>query len=478
MQAVKTIAKNTIFLTVAEVINGVLMFFVTVWLARDLGADGYGKLSFALSYVVFFTIPTDMGLNALAIRNIARSREEVNKYVSNIFTLRILLGVGTFVALVVIAQFLGKGEDVKIVIYILGAWTITQVWSNLFQAVFRAFEAMIYEAVLKILQSIIFFGLIFFTINAGAQLTHVALSYLVASIVFTILMALTVYARFARFKPRFDQTFIRHLLRQSWPFALSAVFITIYYYMDSLMLGLMGENKAVGWYNAAYKPIMFITVLNALLIGSAFPTIARLYKSTKDQLEHFLNSYVRLIGIVAVPLAFGGIAVGPNLMRTLFTSEFEQGILAFQILIVTVSIVLINVLYGSTLQACDKQKLYMWIVAVGAGINTLLNLILIPFFSLYGAAVATLATEATVFFMMYTRTNRVLRVPFFVYTIKPLIASLVMFGGLLLLHNLFIVWYILYGIVIYGIALFVIGGIRQQEIQLLKNIFKKTSTPA
>ncbi|MCH7547377.1 MAG: oligosaccharide flippase family protein, partial [Planctomycetes bacterium] len=67
------------------------------------------------------------------------------------------------------------------------------------------------------------------------------------------------------------------------PFALTAVASTLYLYLDSVILGLMKPIKDVGWYNAAYQPILLFSLLHALFASSILPTISRLYVVNKKE---------------------------------------------------------------------------------------------------------------------------------------------------------------------------------------------------
>jgi len=167
---IKNIFKNTVWLTVAEIINGVVMFFLTIWLARYLGAEGYGKLNFALSFVAFFSLIVDLGLGPLAIRELSRNKELVKKYLSNIFTLRILLAVLTFILLVVIVNIASVDKGVIKLIYLVGIWTILNTWANVFQSVFRAYEKMEYESVIKVINALVMAGSISFVILSKMDL--------------------------------------------------------------------------------------------------------------------------------------------------------------------------------------------------------------------------------------------------------------------------------------------------------------------
>ena len=72
----KTIFKNTIWISAAEIVSSILLFFFTIFVAKYLGAEKYGQMEFALSIATLFAVLVDFGLGTLTIREVARKNEE------------------------------------------------------------------------------------------------------------------------------------------------------------------------------------------------------------------------------------------------------------------------------------------------------------------------------------------------------------------------------------------------------------------
>lgn len=468
--------RNIFWLAIGETINGLLMFFLTIWLARYLGADGYGKLTFSLNLVALFAILADFGLSPLAVREIARRKEKTRKYLDNIVTIKIVLSIITFGLIVLIIQFLGKDSEVVALIYLLSLWRIFYSALLFLQSVFRAHEKMQYEALTRIIHVLILVIVVIFLIWQKYNVVMFGWAYCTAGFIGLFLGAIIVWRKFSHFGIEFDFIFWRSLLKESWPFALSLIFISIYYYMDSVMLGIMGKDQEVGWYNAAYKPIFFILILGSILSNCAFPIISRLYKESLIRLKEFLNNFARLMTFIALPLAFGGTALALPIINLIYGQEYLKGVLAFQILIWTAAVIYISIVYAPSLQACNRQKVYLFGVGVGAFINIILNFLLIPKFSLYGAAVATLLTETFVFVFVYIQFNRVVSIKIMKHILKPFMASVIMFILLYFLKNLNLFVLLILGVVIYLVIMLAIKGISFRDFSLIKEVFIKSQS--
>ena len=88
---VQRMAKNTFVLSISQILSYLLAFFYTIAIARYLGADGFGILSFALAFAGIFGILADLGLNTLAVKEIAKDKSLAKKYLGNFIFTKIIL---------------------------------------------------------------------------------------------------------------------------------------------------------------------------------------------------------------------------------------------------------------------------------------------------------------------------------------------------------------------------------------------------
>ena len=142
MNSVRTIAKNTLSLTVSEVITKILAFILVIFVARYLGDVGYGKYAFALAFTSFFAIISDLGYNTLLIREVARDKSQASKYLNNTLSMRALLSLVVFALIIIAINVTGYPADTKNVVYLFGIYTLITSSSALFKVTFRAFEKM------------------------------------------------------------------------------------------------------------------------------------------------------------------------------------------------------------------------------------------------------------------------------------------------------------------------------------------------
>jgi len=403
----QTIFKNTFWLGLAEIFTRLIGFFIVVWIARYFGPVTYGKFVFALSFVALFSVLADFGFSTLTVREIARDKSKTAQYIDNILAMKIILGLITLSLIALIIQFLGKESEIVKLVYFLGFYAVISTFAAFFQSIFRANEKMQCEAVCRVLQSLGLLGLVtFFLLNEGSILT-ISYAHIGSALIGISFSIIFVWRYFSRFFLKIDIKICKEILSEAWPFALTFIAISIYSYIDSVIIGVMKSNEEVGWYNAAYKLVLLIPIFTSYLVtNSTYPIMARLFKVSLKKLSDLLQLLNKLLLAITIPISVVGMLLASPLIKFFYGPNYKPGILVLQILIWSTIFISLSSIYGSALNACDRQKKSLIGVGSGAVISILLNLILIPKFSLYGAAMAVIITQLWIFLYMYFTFNK------------------------------------------------------------------------
>ena len=167
--------------------------------------------------------------------------------------------------------------------------------------------------------------------------------------------------------------------------------------------------------------------MGSVINRSTYPVISRLYKNSLNKLQEFLENYSRIMFIIGVPISFGGLVLASPIINLIYGEIFKESVLPFQILIFSTALIYVSTIYAHSLQIGNKQKTHLLGMGLGALINIILNIILIPYYGLIAAAITTLATEFFILIFMYVNFSKIIKLPVLKYVYKPLIASLCMF---------------------------------------------------
>ena len=300
MNTVQRIAKNTGVLLFAQIASCILGFFVIMYTARYLGAEGFGVLSFALAFTRIFGVFADFGLSPLTVREIARDKSLASKYLGNIAVMKVFLVIITFGMIALTINLLGYPEQTIKVVYLVALSVVFGAFSLMFYSIFQGYEKMEYQSIGRILSGVLTLSGALFAISQGFSVVGFASIYFLASVVvFGYSFAICVW-KFVFPKIEIDRSFWKPTIKRASPFFLSAVFSAIGFGIDIVMLSMIKGDIVVGWYSAAYRIMEFLLFIPATFMGSLYPVLSRLYVSSQDSLKSAYQNSFKYLSIVSL----------------------------------------------------------------------------------------------------------------------------------------------------------------------------------
>lgn len=398
-QVGQTIFKNTFWLTLAEGVTRFLKLILIIFVARILGATEYGKFTFALAFVSLFIVFSDFGLSQILTREFSKDNTKEKQF-SSLLSLKIFLSLLALSLMIGLSFLITLDVTTRKVIWLLSLMVISHSFGEILFAFLRARQKMQYEAWLRISEALLLTGLGFLVLFASPSLINLSFSYLIAAFFVLLLTVIFVHKRIFPLSLDFNAGVWKNFLQLSWPLAFVGIFAAIYNQIDSVMMGYWKQITQTGWYNAASR-IIGVAFISASLIGTSFfPALNRFFKESKEMLQKTWDYFMQLMIFLAIPLVVGGITLAPKIIDFVYDASFFPSVFAFQILTLMAGISFISIPFRQILVVFNQQKKLFWITLGGAGINVVLNLILIPKYSLYGAATATVITVCLIFFLL------------------------------------------------------------------------------
>lgn len=402
MNTVRRVAKNTLSLASAEVITKLLAFVMILFIARHLQDVGFGKYSFALAFASFFAIVSDLGLSTLTIREVARDKSLAGKYLGNILLVKFVLSFVSFLLVVIAINLMHYPPDTTLAVYIAGASVVVTSFNQFFRSIFRAFEKMEYEALVRVVEKVVVFLLVMCLIYFGYGLIEILFAFLISSVLSFLFSGLIVFKKFAKPKFEVDFSFLKNAIKEALPFGLTAIFVVIYFRIDTVMLSVMEGDAVVGWYNAAYN---IIDGLSALIAGSLsfalFPLMSRYAKSSRDTLKKEYIKAFQLLFAAGLTISILVTIFADKIIMLFYGPGYLNSIIALRILIWAFFLICISLISSTLLNSINKQNIVAGGAGLGALVNVVLNLILIQYYSFKGAAIATVITEVLGFLIYF-----------------------------------------------------------------------------
>ena len=381
---------NTSWLMGHRVLSMVVALFVGVYVARYLGPERFGLLSYAGSFVGLFTALATLGLDGIMVRELVKSPERRDELLGTAFRLKaggaILMWIGIAAAI----PFTHNDTQTNILVAIIAFAVIFQAFNVIdfnYQAEVKS-KFVVYAHLVQLVVSSIT-KLIFVWISA--PLVWFACIFLLDAVVHAVgltAMYLKNTGRIWYWKWRLETA--KELLRDSWPLILSGMVISIYMKIDQVMIKEMLDAEAVGHYAAAVRLSEAWYFVPMAITSSVFPAIINAKKQSEELYYQRLQKLYDLMVWLAVAIALPTTFLAPWVIRVLYGDAFLPAAGVLSIHIWAGVFVFLGVTSGKWLLTENLQIFSTINTSIGAIVNIVLNYILIKNMGINGAAISTL----------------------------------------------------------------------------------------
>jgi O-antigen/teichoic acid export membrane protein len=470
---IKRIAKNSLVPMVMALSNRLIDLAFALLMLRILQPEGAGRYAFAVAFIGLTEIVTRFGLGTLVTRDVAGNPAGRNRYLANVSILRLYLWLAALPVMAAILAlyvvFGDTGLDLVLTIAIFGVGTFFSNLSDGITAIFYAHEKAEYPAGVTAITTFTRAGVGALVLLLGWGIIGLALASLLANLVaFTILSYLLVVKIF---RPHFerDAGLQKEMMSQSLPLMLNHLLSTIFFRIDVFILKPLWGNAEVGFYSAAYKYIDGINVIPQYFTLAIFPLMSRFASDSRESLARAYILSLRLLLILAIPIAVGTPFVAEELILFLAGESFvPDSVIVLQLLIWFLPFSFINQVTQYVLIAINQQRQLTRAFVIGVAFNTITNLIFIPFYGYRAAAITTIASEWSLLIPFYLLVRQHLGpLPWFELAWRPTLAGAVMGATLWLSDDINFLATLLVGGVAYVAALATVGGLTQQDMGVI-----------
>lgn len=392
-----SIKKNFIMNAMLAVSTFIFPLITFPYISRVLLAAGTGRVSFATSLIAYFTMFAQLGAPTYGVRACAKvrdDREELTRTAHELLFINVFMSLVSYGLLALGIIFVPRLHEDRTLISVvsisifLGA--IGMEW------LYRAMEQYTYIAVRSVVFKAVALVAMFLLIHSENDYILYGAITIFASGASNILNFITA-RRFIGFKPVGGYNIRRHVKVVLIFFAMACA-TTVYTNLDVVMLGFMKTNVDNGYYAAAVKVKTVLTALVTSLAEVLLPRAAYYLKNEMhDEFRRISRKAMNFVMVAAIPLSLYFIIFAKPAVLLLSGDAFLDAVPAMQIIMPTVLLIGITYQMGyEILIPLGRERTVLVSVAIGAGVDLILNLILIPHLGAAGAAIGTLAAEFTV----------------------------------------------------------------------------------
>ncbi len=366
--------------------------------SKVLGVESMGTVSFADAFCKTFMLISSIGIPIYGVRSIAKCTQDsqnIKKTFQEIFLIHLLSTISFGIIYFTLVYSLEKTNN-NIEFYIVGYFIVVMnVFSFewYFMGVEKFKELSFRYIIIKILMAILIFffikdksdQLLYFTLTLGMFMGNSLLN------LFILDKELFVFNNYKMLN-------LRKHLKPLFYILLSNSAITIYLFLDTIILGFLCNNTHVGLYSTAIKIAKIPLLLVSTLANVLFPKISSLLNNeNKNEAIELINKALLLVGTICIPMSLGLFAVSSDVVFLFSDTEYEPAILTLKILSFIIPLVGFSNIFGIQILTSLSKDIFLTIsVSIGMVLSILLNLLLARFLYENGTAIATLSAELAV----------------------------------------------------------------------------------
>jgi len=366
---------------------------------NTVGAQAYGLYAALFNFSFLFNILLDVGITNFNNRNIAQHNHLLNKHLSGIIFLRMVLSVIYFIVSIGIALILGyKGDQLWILaVMLLNQALISFILylrSNIAGLHFFKTDSVI--SILDRLIMIIVCGVLLWgnVTDSPFKIEWFIWAQTSAYVATALITFLLVASKAELNRLSWNPKFFMVILKQSYPYAILILLMTFYNRIDSVMIERILPNGAeqAGIYAQAYRLLDASNMIAYLFSGLLLPIFSLMIKKKQSLIELTELSF-SLIAVPAMILMSLCFFFSNEIMGLLYHQHVDQSAIVFSLIMSCFLAISSVYIFGTLLTANGNLKYLNIIASLGMLFNICLNLYLIPRFEAKGAAFASLITQ-------------------------------------------------------------------------------------
>lgn len=467
---------NTLIGFAGTAVQRLLTFATTLVLARGLGEEGFGVYAFVVAYMFLFAFLSDLGIERVVTREIARRPDLAGELVGS--ALAVKLGLSGLAALAAVgtAFLLGLPPEATLCIVVTSLGlplTVELVFRGYFQSRFRAG----WSFATTMPATLIFLAASVATVHWRLPLHLLfAVGLVTGPCVLGALLWLAHYRFGLRLRVR--RARVREILGHSVAVGGFVFLFILAMRIDQVMLFQLRDAAEVGFYAVAVRLGEALVIIPEAVLITLFPLLVRSEQHSAERFHHTYRLGFKYLAALSVPIALLLTLLRREIVAVVFGPEYAPAELALAVLAWNTFFGYVGVVYVNLFLAQARQRLLLVVSAIAVSTNIILNLILIPPWGATGAATATLIASAVGFLCwLAAPATRPYMVACLFECWRPVLAAAL---------AMVVVWTLGWqgwaaGAAVaaaYSLLVWLLGGVAWSDVRLVQRLFATDDEPA
>ncbi len=369
-----------------------------------------------------------------------------------------------------------------LVLNILLIGFLLSVFEYIYGFIFSGYQKMHYVSLIDFVRSffVLIITLILFQFQKSVYIPSLSyiLAYLIVPLIYFPLLK-KIIPNFFKTKTKFSKKLTKKLITYGLPITIGAFGWLILSYTDTLTLTYFSGLEQVALYNVALPIAGLLWYFSRSITTVIFPMTSELWIKRKKYLQKGVTFIQKYSFALIIPLALVMFSFPEIIIRILFGESYVPASNALRILALGTIVYTVASINSSVLNAVNKPRLNTKIILIGAGLNIVLNFLLIPSFGIIGAATATSTSYVLILILTTYKLKHIVKSEFpWINWVKCLFSGLVFvfiiwFLKKVLVMNVWVESFICIAIssLVYGILMYLFRIVTISEIKdIIKNI--------
>lgn len=386
------VAKNAVWIIGGKVVQSVLALIINMLTARYLGPSNFGLIIYASSLVAFVLPIMQLGFSNVLVQEIVNKPEREGKVLGTAIFLSFLSSICCIIGVTSFAFVVNPDETETIVVCLLYSFIL------IFQAIdhiefwYQAKLLSKYSSIISLISYVAVSAYKVFLLITAKSVYWFALSNAL-DYAFISIGGVILYRKLGGQRLSFSISIGKEMFSRSKHYILSSMMVTIFAQTDKIMIKMMMNESATGYYGAAVACAGMTSFVFAAIIDSFRPSIFEGQKVGEDDFSYRLTMLYSIIIYLSLAQSVVMSVLSKLIIFILYGEAYYPAADALRIVVWYTTFSYMGSVRNIWILANEKQN-YLWQINLfGAVANVILNYILIPLIGINGAAVASLLTQ-------------------------------------------------------------------------------------
>jgi O-antigen/teichoic acid export membrane protein len=295
--------RNTILLTIGQVIGVPLSMLANMLTARYLGPAAFGQMYIGGTFNAFGFLFVEWGQGGVLPALIAADRARAGRLVGTCLVWAALGALAIYPVLMALCVILDYGPEIRVVVTLFAVGYMLSAMSNVGQYAMIGLERAEVAAFRQILEQSSVLAIVIPILILGGRLNAALVGH---AVVTAIVLSYVLYAvRSSGIRLSVEPATFKTLFRLGTPFVFMGLAMTLQPVIDAAFVSKLGSAEVMGWHSAARRIVGFLIFPTSALVGALYPTLCRLYATDMPGFKRTASRALRATTVMVFPVALG-----------------------------------------------------------------------------------------------------------------------------------------------------------------------------